>query len=202
MYVLNTHFVDKTVEGADDAWLNFICNGDGAKIFTGDHLESASTADPSFWVIHPTLERLLHAKLMAGGFETADWAADGHSDFVCNKFKCYNSTTNKIDYYPECCYGHFENDKLLDAISGDRYLKVGPTNAEMVQGTDPRSENYNMLYIYDNFEYDHCEQDFDGLFAELYENMQSTGKSKRPRQLAQIETRAKKALKLLQNKQA
>eukprot|EP01034_Spumella_vulgaris_P037635 gene37635-46430_t len=46
--------------GAEDAWLNFICDGgDGGRIFPGDHLESASPADPSFWVIHPTLERLL-----------------------------------------------------------------------------------------------------------------------------------------------
>jgi hypothetical protein len=27
----------------------FICGGDGYKIFPGDHIESASPADPSFW---------------------------------------------------------------------------------------------------------------------------------------------------------
>ena len=38
------------------------------QVFVGDHLESATAVDPSFWEIHPTMERLLHAKLMAGGF--------------------------------------------------------------------------------------------------------------------------------------
>jgi Common central domain of tyrosinase len=55
------------------AWADFVCEGDGAKIFGGDHIESSSPADPSFWVIHPTLERLLHAKLMSGGFDDETW---------------------------------------------------------------------------------------------------------------------------------
>jgi hypothetical protein len=51
---------------------------------SGDHIESASPADPSFWVIHPTLERLLHAKLLSGGFADESWAADQIDDFVCS----------------------------------------------------------------------------------------------------------------------
>lgn len=50
----------------------------------GDHIESASPADPSFWVIHPTLERLLHAKLLSGGFADESWAVDQTNDFVCS----------------------------------------------------------------------------------------------------------------------
>ena len=52
-------------------------------MYAGDHIESASPADPSFWVIHPTLERLLHAKLLSGGFEEERWASDPTGDFVC-----------------------------------------------------------------------------------------------------------------------
>lgn len=56
----------------------FICDpSQGAsKVFPGDHLESASSADPSFWPIHPTLERLLQAKHMAHGFTSVDWPTD------------------------------------------------------------------------------------------------------------------------------
>ena len=36
----------------------------------GDHLESASPIDPSFWPIHPTLERLWQFKKLAGAFST------------------------------------------------------------------------------------------------------------------------------------
>ena len=32
-----------------DMWLNFVCGGDAARIFSGDHGESASPSDPSFW---------------------------------------------------------------------------------------------------------------------------------------------------------
>jgi hypothetical protein len=62
--LLYSSYVNSTVEGSDEAWTDFICNGDASKIFSGDHLESASPADPSFWVIHPTLERLFLAKLI------------------------------------------------------------------------------------------------------------------------------------------
>ena len=59
-----------------------VCMATGG--LSGDHIESASPADPSFWVIHPTLERLLHAKLLSGGFADESWAADQIDDFVCS----------------------------------------------------------------------------------------------------------------------
>ena len=71
----------------DDAgwssWKDFICTGDGSKIFAGDHLESASPGDPSFWPVHPTLERLLQAKFMLGGFADDAWPAEQTSRCVC-----------------------------------------------------------------------------------------------------------------------
>lgn len=170
-------WVDSTVEGAEDAWLDFLCDGDAGAVFTGDHLESASAADPSFWVIHPTLERLTHAKLLAGGFETETWATDGTTDYVCNRPRCYNTTTNVMDYYEDCCYGHYENDRLLDAVSGNRFSKVGVTNKEMLVATDPRTESYSMPYVYDSFSWDHCDEDFDGLLTDMYNDMKS-GKSR------------------------
>lgn len=38
-------------------WSDWLCTGDSYKVFVGDHLESASPSDPSFWPIHPNLER-------------------------------------------------------------------------------------------------------------------------------------------------
>jgi len=32
-----------------DAWSTWLCEGEAYKVFAGDHLESASPADPSFW---------------------------------------------------------------------------------------------------------------------------------------------------------
>ena len=54
--------------------------------------------------------------------------------------------------------GHFEDSRLLDAVSGDRYATYGPTNAEVLSGTDPRSEAYNMPYIYAHLSWSHCQE--------------------------------------------
>lgn len=140
----------------------------------GDHLESASPADPTFWVIHPTLERLMHAKMMTGGFYTEDWPTDYNEDYICNRPSCFNTTTGTMDYYEDCCYGHYEFDQTLDAISGDRFQKTGQTNAEVQQATDPRGDSYNMSYIYDNFDWDHCAhdgEDFGELLTTLKQDM-------------------------------
>jgi hypothetical protein len=151
------------------AWKDFICTGNGHKMFSGDHLESASPADPSFWVIHPTLERLLHVKLMAGGFEDETWASDSENDYVCNKAQCYESKYDSYGYYDECCDGHYEDSQLLDPIAGDRYSYTGPTNGETLAATDPRSSSYSVPYIYQHFSWSHCSNDFDGLIQDMYD---------------------------------
>jgi len=153
-------------EVGQSAWLDFVCLGDGQKIFSGDHLESASPADPSFWVIHPTLERLLHAKLMAGGFVNDTWATD--SIDVCDKAMCYNSDSGVLEYDDDCCYGHFEDDRAFDFISGNRSNHIGDSNGEIFSASDPRTREYSMPYIYDEFTWSHCDEDYMGLFASLF----------------------------------
>ena len=145
-----------------EAWRQFACNGNGIKMFTGDQLESASPNDPSFWPIHPTMERLYHAKMMAGGFEEDEWPSEtcggGHCDWVCNHAKCYDFSgveTTKA-YYDSCCAGHFENDQLFDHNYEDRSQGYGLTNAQVFLYSDPTSKAYNMTYLYDNFEWAHC----------------------------------------------
>eukprot|EP01035_Chromulina_nebulosa_P026426 gene26426-34592_t len=133
------------VTSAEDqaAWLEFTCEGDGAKIFVGDQFESSSPKDPAFWVMHPTLERLFQAKLINGGFFNEKWAEDAVTERVCDFARCYDSEQGDTDYYPDCCYGHFANDRMMD-ISGSGYF--GPTNAEVLLATDPRSEEYYSQY--------------------------------------------------------
>jgi hypothetical protein len=156
------------------AWREFVCTGDGAKIFSGDHLESASPADPSFWVIHPTLDRLLQAKFMAGGFSDETWATDAENDYVCNKAECYEDAYSARGYYADCCYGHYENDQMLDFVSGNRSLHTGWTNGRVVKALDPRSSGeYSVNYVYDSFSWSHCaalssDYDFDALLKTMY----------------------------------
>lgn len=167
---LNTKLINNVPSTMGDvgqtAWLDFLCLGDGQKIFSGDHLESASPADPSFWVIHPTLERLLHAKLMAGGFDNETWAT--LEEDVCDKAMCYNSDTGELAYDVNCCYGHHEDDRAFDFINGNRSNYVGESNGEILTATDPRSREYTMPYIYDSFTWSHCDEDFMGLLASMF----------------------------------
>lgn len=169
------------------AWKDFICTetigsvdvdsvsstglGKGYKIFGGDHLESSSPQDPSFWPIHPTLERVLHAKLMAGGFLNNTWANDVINEYVCDKGSCLDTKTSEFGYWEGCCYGHYLGDKLLDPFSDaynissaldERVSYTGPTNQEIIEGTDPTSDSYSMTYIYDNVNWNHCNDSSDG----------------------------------------
>lgn len=138
-------------------------------MFSGDNFESASPIDPIFWLIHPPLERLLHAKFMSGGFSDESWGTDAVKDNVCVTPKCFSDEAGRMDYFSDCCYGHFEGDRLLDAVSGDRTRYFGPTNAETLAATDPRSERYSMPYVYDSFAWDHCDEDFSTMLKESYQ---------------------------------
>jgi hypothetical protein len=156
------------------AWKEFICEGDGSKIFAGDQLESASPSDPSFWVIHPTLERLFHAKLLAGGFATDEWEDDQKSDYVCAKAECYEESKGEKGYWEDCCYGHYASDKLLDSTTGDKSLHYGISNEEALAKADPRSNDYSNTYVYDSFEWDHCTAvDFSAKLAALYSSSEA-----------------------------
>lgn len=39
-------------------------------------------------MVHPTLERLLQARLMVGGFDDEAWPTDPVTDFVCSGASC------------------------------------------------------------------------------------------------------------------
>ena len=154
-----------------EKWEDFICTGDGYKIVPGDHLESASPTDPSFWPIHPTLERLMQAKFMSGGFENNTWHTDPVNENVCHHASCYESYINDtFAFYPECCYGHYQYDQMLNAITGSKYEYYGPTNDVILTGTNPTGM-YTMPYLYDDFSWDHCldvDVDFDDLLDGFY----------------------------------
>lgn len=160
---------------SDENWetiRDHICTGDGYKVFYGDHLESASAADPSFWPIHPTQERAMHAKLMAGGFTNTEWYTDYINEYICGKSECYiEKYGEEVDYYPECCFGHYENDAFPDFVSGNTTNTIDMTNREFLQATDPTTKHYAVPYIYDQFDWSHCSSkdgnDIDGLLEDL-----------------------------------
>lgn len=158
-----------TLNNAQKAVLaDFVCGGDASKILLGDQIESASPADPSFWPIHPTLERAMQAKLMSSGFPDMVWPSDAANEYVCDKSNCYEDGV--LDAWDQCCYGHYEYDQLLNFVSGDKSTGYGPTNREMIDGTNPTSASYNMPYIYGHFEWSHCTINFSDLLDRLAAN--------------------------------
>jgi len=165
--VISSQYVPEQMdEAAWSKWRDFVCEGDAFRVFVGDHLESGSPADPSFWPIHPTQERLLQAKLIGGGFDSTYWPSDARAEYVCDKSQCYESDYGSKDYYAECCYGHYENDQLLDFESGDKSKGIGPTNGQTMADTNPLSPEYAMPYVYQHFMWTHCEdEDFEKMFT-------------------------------------
>ncbi len=154
------------------AWRDWLCEGDAYRVFVGDHLESASPSDPSFWPIHGTLERLYQLKLMVGGFDDTTWPTEG--DDVCDKYYCYEpDISTEKGNYTNCCYGHYENDQLLDFINSDVYAGVGDTNKEVMDNTDPTNKFYSMPYIYDDLMWSHCNgsENDDDNFADIIEKL-------------------------------
>jgi len=156
------------------AWRDFICEGDAYLVFFGDHLDpSVSPSDPSFWPIHPSQERLLHAKYATGGFDPDEWPSDSKNDYVCSLAECYESDYGKTGFFDECCYGHYEYDQLLDFVDGDKTKGYGQTNHDILVGTKVTDENsYSMDYLYDSMSWDHCDEDFEGIFQSMWARSQ------------------------------
>ena len=176
----------------------FICDGAISKMYAGDHYESSAVSDPSFWVIHPTIERLTHAKFMSGGFDDETWATSTEDDFICTKQICYDEDLDQTSNFTSCCYGHYEYDRMYNGIISSRDDYIGSTNHHIIAATDPRSSNYSVNYIYDKFSWNHCGDDYPiiTLLNELYSDydMVKQGKKAAPARLPnanQLETRAK-----------
>ena len=198
-YLLEGTYNSSTSEPAIRDFLGaFICSDEFSKMYVGDHYESSSMSDPSFWVMHPTLERLTHAKLLSGGFDDETWSTDPVNDFVCTKSSCYDEVLDESDYFADCCYGHYEYDQMYNGFKGTRDDYFGITNHEAFVSTDPRNaSSYAMSYIYNDFTFDHCSKtdyDVDGLLVTLYtESFDSAGKPKK-RTMSAGEKKTKKRM--------
>lgn len=101
--------------------------------YTGDMYSASSPNDVTFWVLHPTIERLWH------------WIR--HSS---------NETTFSDVWSTSTCSGHNANDVQpwtaeLFGLSDSSYL----TNSELYDLMHPATGA--LPYVYDNFEWAHCE---------------------------------------------
>ena len=137
----------------------------------GEMLESSSPIDILFWVIHPTIERLLAAKRVDayveyGGTPIYKWPTIDGSQETWYSFSYFSLEENENAYWPEAytCTGHGSSDPALPSslpwldgfeefadTDGDGIV----TNWEYYIAINPNNGD-GLDYIFDNFEWEHC----------------------------------------------
>lgn len=143
-----------------------------ASVLEGEMLESASTADPLFWIIHPAIERLLAAKRLASVKKMGSSTFEPllhlkKSDWLTYSY--YNLKKNENQYHPEeyICTGHAPDDPALPGGISLAYTRaIGNiadsnhdgviTNWEFLVAIDPNNVDGND-YVFDNFDWSHCQ---------------------------------------------
>jgi hypothetical protein len=132
----------------------------------GEMIESASPADIMFWVIHPTLERLLSAKRLGANFadqKTTKWTTDEETWY---SFSYFSLAENENAYWPEAytCTGHNATDPALPSslpwLDGFETLADSDgdgiiSNWEYYVAIDPNNLD-GVDYVFDTFDWDHC----------------------------------------------
>jgi len=113
---------------------------------SGDQLEAGSPSDPSFWPIHPTIDRLLQYKHIVNPFGNEDWGNPGR-----------NASTSYCTTSGGSCDGHHEDDVVpfhVKAMVDGNFTSTFLTNGELYWVAHPNT--YQLSYIYDTFSWDHC----------------------------------------------
>lgn len=132
----------------------------------GEMIESASPADIMFWVIHPTLERLLSAKRLGANFadqKTTKWTT---AEETWYSFSYFSLAENENAYWPEAytCIGHNATDPALPSslpwLDGFETLADSDgdgiiSNWEYYVAIDPNNVD-GVDYVFDTFDWDHC----------------------------------------------
>ena len=141
-------------------------------LLEGEMIESASTADIMFWLIHPCIERMVSAKRLPGvtsmgGTDFSKWDDVAGNNQTFLEYSYYTLLEGENAYYPDAytCVGHAADDTVLpdmlpltDALrevadaDGDGRV----SNWEFWLAIDP-NEISNQDYVFDNFDWDHCE---------------------------------------------
>jgi hypothetical protein len=141
-------------------------------LYEGEMLEAASPADITFWVIHPTIERLLTAKRLPnltkmGALPFSKWQSIDGSGEEWLSYSYYTQEAGQNKAYPEAytCAGHAKDDaalpKDLPLISGfldkaDSNQDGSISNWEYFLATNPNDAD-GVDYVYDNYDWSHCQ---------------------------------------------
>jgi hypothetical protein len=154
-------------------------------VVEGEMLEAASPADVTFWVIHPTIDRLLSAKRLykvrdMAGLHFQNWNSVNGSGEDWLSYSYYSQEKGENLYYSDAytCAGHAAEDSALPDrlgyikgfaakadLSGDGIV----SNWEYFLAIDP-NDIHGVDYVYDNFDWDHCAASFEDEIANAISN--------------------------------
>jgi hypothetical protein len=143
-YVLEIWGIGKETENYEEILRRAILQ---TPYWPGDHLEAASPAEVSFWPIHPTIDRLVQYRDQARPFTDTSWA-NISSTCVETATDCKGHNAYDVTYYQSTVW-----DSDLKT-----YTKAHLTNIEMRNALNPTKEYYRMSYLYNHFEWTHCEE--------------------------------------------
>ena len=145
-----SYFGDWIEDLPEEVWgqlLETICT---TPFTPGDQMEASSPYDPSFWPIHPTMERLLQWKRIIQPFTDAEWSIDqGTTEFcIYTSYDCKGHHSADLTLWPTT----YENDQ------GD-FVTTHLSNGELLRYSNPTDDaEYRLPYIFDNFAWEHCEE--------------------------------------------
>lgn len=142
-----------------------------SSVLEGEMIESASTADIIFWLVHPVIERLLAAKRIPtvtdmAGVDFYKWPVVDGSNETWLTYSYYDLEEGANAYHPEAytCVGNRPEDFALTVelpftpaisasgdLDGDGYI----TNWDFYIALDPNNKDAND-YVFDHFSWDHC----------------------------------------------
>ena len=147
--ILFGDWISKLPADVRGQFLEWVCS---TPFTTGEQMEAASPLDPSFWPIHPTMERLLHWKRIIQPFANSSWAApdDGETTYCVYHNTALNSK----------CAGHHVDDTTFWQVYHEddvgNFTRSYLTNGEVFNIAEPH-ESYRLSYVYDNFAWLHCD---------------------------------------------
>jgi len=142
----------------------------GSSMFEGD-LVSSSVSDPLFWIMNPTIQRLVTAKRVTstnnkmGALPFDPLIVSDKDQWLDSQYN-FGSNESKFDEEDNRCVGHAADDPALpedislpytDAVErvadvdGDGII----SNWEILSALDPMDIDGND-YVFENFEWSHC----------------------------------------------
>jgi len=133
----------------------------------GEMLESASPADILFWVIHPTIERVLAAKRLGASFAQQSVETWSETEDQWYSYSYYSLAENENSYWTEAytCSGHDSDDPVLPstlpllngfAEKADSDGNGIVSNWEYYNVIDPNNAD-GLDYVFDMFTWSHCD---------------------------------------------